>query len=293
MFPIHMMRSWNRMCDSQFYDVGALTETERQTLAGFGESEGGLVVVYPAQEKRQLLHYQLEEFLGDILDGQLPVRNLVVAGVGCSALGTAALARNVADYTDEPVCGIVSGMEMADVITEGLGGWYALGARSMIREWVSRSLTMSGMAQDKKGWGPSSPDRDPVPEQSTPGTPDALALLKILLAVGDRIRLVVGHSKGNYSIESALEGYAAYCRYRGKKVSDFQIVTLGALVRFPDEITRVKQVIGGMDFFGAVNSRPFLGAETIPLATHTTNPDRPFPLIVARALELAGVAKKN
>ncbi|MFC5462080.1 hypothetical protein [Massilia niabensis] len=43
-------------------------------------------------------------------------RILAVAGVGSSALGTAAFARNVADAFGEPVAGLVSGYGMADLL---------------------------------------------------------------------------------------------------------------------------------------------------------------------------------
>ncbi|MBF0440200.1 MAG: hypothetical protein G8345_14460 [Magnetococcales bacterium] len=290
MFPLNMMQSWNRMCDSQFYDVSALTGEERKDLSVIENPEGAIIVVYPAKDKRNILHYQLDDFISELVDGQLPVRTIAIAGVGSSALGTAALSRNIADYIGEPVCGIISGMGMVDLLTEGLGGWYVLGARNMIRDWVSRSFSMSGIPLESSK---STTDGDPFPEHFVPGSPDSLALLKILLVAAHKLRLIVGHSKGNYIIENAMEGYVAFCRQQAKAISDFQIVTLSALVRFPSEIKSVKQVIGGMDFFGAMNSRPFLDAKTLPLATHTTNPERPFPLIVAKALEVAGIAKKN
>ena len=55
------------------------------------------------------------------------IKAIVLAGVGSSVLGTAALARNVADYTGWDVAGIVTGYGMSDVVLEGLGGWFYYG----------------------------------------------------------------------------------------------------------------------------------------------------------------------
>lgn len=49
---------------------------------------------------------------------------LAIAGVGSSALGAAAFARNVADGLGEPVAAVVSGYGLADVLTEALGGFF-------------------------------------------------------------------------------------------------------------------------------------------------------------------------
>jgi hypothetical protein len=68
------------------------------------------------------------------------VATVVVAGVGSSAVGTAALARGVADYLGTPVAGIVSGLGLADVVSEALGGWVVFGARNALREVVARFL---------------------------------------------------------------------------------------------------------------------------------------------------------
>ena len=54
--------------------------------------------------------------------GGSEIRTLVVAGVGSSALGAAAFARNVADACGTPVAAVVSGYGLADLLTEALGG---------------------------------------------------------------------------------------------------------------------------------------------------------------------------
>ena len=68
------------------------------------------------------------------------IRAIAVAGVGSSALGTAALARNFADALNTDVAGIVTGYGLSDVMTEAFGGWFAFGAADRIRYTMERIL---------------------------------------------------------------------------------------------------------------------------------------------------------
>ena len=81
-----------------FYDVNAVTHEEAPDLAFWLAREGAIILVPPTGEGR------LKVFLtpGDYLREQVPVAALAIAGVGSSALGAAAFARNVAESNTKP-----------------------------------------------------------------------------------------------------------------------------------------------------------------------------------------------
>jgi hypothetical protein len=237
-------------------------------------------------------------FAREQTSGESPaVDAVVVAGVGSSALGTAALARNVANHLGRPVAGIVSGAGVADVLAEALGGWFVLGARNAARDAIARTLDAL-RAKDHV--------RDPgtheamladfawpglLAERFVYGGPDSATLLYLLLELGARVRILVGHSKGNYSIENALEGWLLVGRRTGAPVpTDLRVVTLGAVIHFPAAFTNVHQFIGEVDAFGMMNSRLLVGgAHLVPGAWHSLNRAMPGHLAVAGALAVAGV----
>src|SRR5690242_7794266 len=86
----------NQAIDVVFYDVGALTAAERGGLSPLLDLKGTILVVPPRASGRPLRRYP--NALRFMLHEGDTVRAIVVAGVGSSALGTAALARNVADF---------------------------------------------------------------------------------------------------------------------------------------------------------------------------------------------------
>ena len=102
--------------------------------------------------------------------------------------------------------------------------------------------------------------------------------------------MLVGHSKGNYSIDNALRGWlAADQATNGPVPSDLCIVTLGAVVRLPSQFARVHQFIGQIDFFGMMNSRVGLEHVWVPKAGHSLNALVPGHLAVSEALRAVGV----
>ena len=121
----------NQLIDAAFYDVDALTDDEKSTLSPFRDREGSIVVVPPRESGRAVRQYQ--NALQFLIAEETAVSILAVAGVGSSVLGTAALARNVADHYEMDVAGVVSGYGTTDVAAEALGGWFFLrGHRSIL-----------------------------------------------------------------------------------------------------------------------------------------------------------------
>jgi len=64
------------------------------------------------------------------------VKTSFVTGVGSSALGSVAFAWNISTALDEPVAAIVPGYGVADVIQQGLGGWFGFGLHSW---WIKQT----------------------------------------------------------------------------------------------------------------------------------------------------------
>ena len=286
-------RTFNTTLDEVFYDVGALSSGERAGLAAHAAPEGAVLVVHPGASEEPIRRFAPVDFVQEQeTPGGGAVDTVVIAGVGSSALGTAALARDVADHLGRPVAGIVSGLGMSDVLSEALGGWFVFGARNALRE----TLAVLFDAYDL---------RDHVRDESTHrdmkqrfvsagvdtdhfiyGSPDSATLLYLLLKLGGRIRRLVGHSKGNYSIENALEGWLEHSRNTGTPIHPaLCIVTLGAVIRFPPDYTELYQLIGQLDCFGLLNSRLFVERIGVPGAAHSLNLAVPGHLSVRAALE--------
>lgn len=129
------------------------------------------------------------------------------------------------------------------------------------------------------------------PDSFIYGCPDSTALLYILSKLGSKIKLLIGHSKGNLSIENALEGLHQLAETSGKPVlCNPKVVTLGAVTYFcPDVKKPVHQFLGEIDAIGRLNSRPEVQRTWVPRAGHSLNQILPWHMPVADLLRKAGV----
>lgn len=294
---IAMTRAINTTLDRAFYDISALNEAEQQLLSQRLTPEGYILLVYPRNQNKPITSYQALDYISwQNSEGSETIDSVVVAGVGSSALGTAALARNVADHIQRPVAGIVAGYGMADVISEGLGGWFVLGAANRIRRQYAKlfdTLELKDHVWDDLSYSDlvrSNELADIDLNNFIFGSYDSLSLLLLLHHLRDKIKLLVGHSKGNYSIENALEGLIDISNKKQLPIpKNLQIVTLGAAVHFPKEFTNVHQFIGALDGFGALNSQEVVSRDSINGLWHTLNSSIPGHLSVEEALDMAGV----
>lgn len=264
----------NAILDAVFYDVGVITPEETKGLAFWLAREGAILAVPPSGEKPLELFLTPEKYFEKNND---PVAALVVAGVGSSALGAAAFARNVADALGKPVVAVVSGYGLADVLTEALGGFFLFGGLNSLRhlfeplDMVSKTFTWTERWSELgKGapWARSSKDTETV-----------IALLK------DRRfgeSLLVGHSKGNLVLSEALYAITAENEAVAKGMAEkLRIVTISAKIGMPPFFRDVLDVMGAWDWFGALNSRPDIDADyTVPHAWHSTNRDFPMGMAI-------------
>ena len=281
------LRRRNAFLDWIFYDLKVITDDEAQLISPWLAAEGAIMKVPPSDGKPLEVCNSIDEL---IASGGGQIRTIVVAGVGSSALGTAALARNVADALDAPVAAVVSGYGLADVAAEAFGGFFWFGAANLVRhtfEPLDR-LRESGAVQDPSASLPSGTFALPRWFSKDTRTVEALLLHPKL-----SFDLLVGHSKGNLVLSEALFGMRVTNRERLKALArKIHIVTLSAKIAMPAEFgpDRVIDVLGTIDGLGTFNSRWSIGTD-MPVygASHHTNTDLLWHLPVTQCVgELRG-----
>jgi hypothetical protein len=274
-------RRRNAAIDALFYDIDAIDITEIPPLGDRLACEGAILVVPPSGGPRLRAYATVEDFFAS---DDRATRALAVAGVGSSAIGAAALARNVADAIEAPVAAVISGYGLADLPTEALGGalWFGVlnGLRDLFEQW-DRAAGTSAAAEDALSrWEDGALFRLSVDTRSV------LTLVK-----AGRFDLLVGHSKGALVIAEALFELKRTERARSDALAAAaQLVTIGARIAMPAGYA-VLDVIGAWDVIGALNSRADIPADVVvPRAMHHTNPHVPFALEVTPVLRAAFAA---
>jgi len=259
----------NAVLDNFFYDTKRLSLEERAKLTPLADREGSIIVVPPRKSDRKIRHYSSAlRFMTK--EGQ-GIRAIAVAGVGSSALGTAALARELADALDTDVAGIVPGYGLSDMMSEALGGWFAFGAADRIRSSVERAFARMRPAA--------------LADSVTAGSDAAATLSEILLAAPLKLDTLVAHSKGALVLAHALERYVDDLEGEDSPLyKRLHIVTLGAVVAVPAEFKHVKQYLGAYDWFGGANSSLGVKHERVQGASHHLNPGFPYHMDVAPLL---------
>lgn len=274
----------NASLDALFYNVSAITEAEQATLAFWLAREGALLLVPPTGEGPLSLFLDPGRFL-DAGGGDAAA--LAVAGVGSSALGSAAFARDVADGLGAPVAAVVSGYGLSDVVTEALGGAFWFGGLNSIRhafeglDRATRAITRSELETS-------------VDAAAHAFSRDTATLIRLFEDDRFRTPLLVGHSKGNLVVSEALYALHHAGRLGTMLARGTRIVTVSARVAMPPEFAgRVVDVMGSLDSFGGLNSRQDIPTDlSIAGKWHSTNPEFPFdmgidvPVAIRDALDL-------
>jgi hypothetical protein len=282
---LESFRQRNALLDWLFYDVKNVTVDEAKDMAPWLAAEGAVVMVPPSGAGPAVRCKSVEEFAARY--GSV-VRVMTVAGVGSSALGAVAFGRNVADALDQPVAAVVSGYGFADVIAEGLGGFFLFGLLNSVRhnfEWLDR-LRERGIIQDPAASITAS-DGGTV-ENTVQTSKDTVTVEALLMDKKTNFSVLIGHSKGNLILSEALFGLKRTAPQQLKKLSgSVQIVTVSAKVAMPVDFNgeQVIDIIGQLDGFGALNSRPDIPTDVrVPLAWHHTNTDLALHLPVTSTL---------
>lgn len=265
-------RRRNATLDALFYDVGVVTPAEAAAVAPWLAREGALLIVPPSGAGQLQICLDVDDLAAR---GGAGVRILAVAGVGSSALGTAAFARNVADAFDEPVAALVSGYGLADMLLEAAGGWYWFGTLNRLRHLFEQV--------DDLTRGTAGEATRPQPFNLARTSLDTRTLCRLLSDRRFRFRLLVGHSKGNLVISEAL--YALQGAVEDDALADTAIVTISAAIAMPPRYRRIIDVMGELDWFGAMNSDPAIQVEVRPgNAWHHTNTELSWHLPVRTVL---------
>lgn len=292
-FPL---KQRNQAVDSLFYDIAALTTDEQARLSPMIDLKGTVIVVSPRAANKEIRHYK--NALRFMMKEGNKVGAIAIAGVGSSVLGTAALARNIADFHGIDVAGIVTGYGVADVMGEALGGWYFYGTIDRIRHAMEKATESfcSPLPEAEPRPAPAPAEGKPkekelfyAPIDSRflfPGNSDVGTLLDILLARPEKLFLLVGHSKGNLLTSFVLNHMVDELEGDHHPFYDeLAVVTLGAVVEIPHQFSHRHQFLGQLDMLGKINSRADEPHEIVPDVSHHLNSSIPYFMSVAEILK--------
>ncbi len=268
----------NAGIDALYYDVKALTSDENFYISDSIASEGLIMIVPPTGGGMLTLCDSVEEFS---LRGGRDVRAMAVAGIGGSAIGAAAFARNVADAIDAPVAAVVSGYGLGDIVNEAIGGAFLFGWLGHVR---SNLEVIDDVVGRPKLGAYGKRDEDADANRRTGLDADTVATLLSDPALS--FTLITGHSRGNRVIADALYALKASDPGRIETLANTaRIVTFGGRIKMPEAFREVIDVVGELDWFGEMNSRPKIAADIkVPFCGHSTNTDMPTALQVTKIL---------
>jgi hypothetical protein len=304
---LRALRMGNTALDSLFYDVnvfwtelfwrGTAVVTSgdgvahmtkafaKLDLGALSNPEGCILVVDAARAPYVRRFDDVPGFL-DYANGEgSAVRTASVTGVGSSALGSAAFAWNLSVALGEPVAAIVPGYGVADVVQQGLGGFFGFGLATWAKKATQELLSEMAPETSKIGRGlmmtaphESSKSTGAPTFQRGSGSSD---VLHAILLDSRFIERVVGHSKGALVIGNAVHDLPASTSDRLK------VVTFGCPVAEDMGETDYWQYLGLLDGLGLINSwgnHP----DWRPLAHHSTNTAIPLSMpvsLLARLVE--------
>jgi hypothetical protein len=284
-------RLFNTALDFIFYDVPTLRAALREKdapmrachekppsriidLDALRNPEGSLLLINASKAPYVHKYESVEKYLDSPHEETRDVAIATITGVGSSALGSAAMAWDISLALEESVLAIVPGYGVADVMLQGLGGWFAFGLHDFLgsKTVIQTGLAMAApkTARIGRGLAASTPQEPTV--RGAPifrygsGSSDALhALLK------DRVtpfRLLVGHSKGALQINNAIQSLPA------ERTQGLCVVTLGCPIGENVVGVRYHQYLGLFDALGQLNAwgHP---PDRWPLTWHSTNPVLP------------------
>lgn len=268
----------NTGVDALYYDVKALTAEETFYISDSLASEGLIMIVPPSGGPMLTLCDSVEEYR---LRGGEKVHALAVAGMGGSAIGAAAFARNVANAIGEPVTAVVSGYGLGDIVNEAIGGAFLFGWLGHVRG----NLEAIDDAVGRPKLGAYDKREADAEEKKSRGL-DADTVASLLADPSFSFTLISGHSRGNRVIADALHAVKVSDPARLETLANTaRIVTFGGRIKMPDAFGDITDVVGELDWFGELNSRPKIATDIrVPFCGHSTNTDLPGAIKVTRIL---------
>ena len=280
---LEMCRTFNSSLDVAFYDVPTLVAELRARgaasidLDALANPEGALLVVDPARAPFIQRFEDLKSFLDWKAGAEAPPKTVSITGVGSSALGSAAMAWDLAKALGAPVLAIVPGYGVADALLQGLGGWFGFGLYDALQTKSRLQDALAVMTPELASVGRhlvgSLPDTRRIHGapvfRTGSGSSDVLHAL-----MGEiEIACVVGHSKGALAIGNALRSLPP------DQTQGLRIVTLGCPI--PEELAGASyhQYLGLFDALGAANSWGSMPDHWTP-TDHSTNTALPLSMDV-------------
>jgi len=301
---VRSCRLFNTALDFIFYDVPTL----RSALTGrdaamdaqgkklpsriidfdaLSDPEGSLLLIDATTAPYVHKYESVKKFLESPYQETRDVDIATITGVGSSALGSAALAWNISVALEKPVLAIVPGYGVADVVLQGLGGWFAfglhdfLGSKTLIQAELATTVPKAARIGRKLAAStPQEPTARGAPIfRYGSGSSDVLhALLQYRVAP---FRLLVGHSKGALQINNAIQSLPA------ERTQGLRVVTLGCPMAENVAGVEYHQYLGLFDALGQLNAWGHW-PDHWPPTWHSTNPVLP-PAMAAGEMASASV----
>ena len=294
---VRSCRLFNTALDFVFYDVptlrAALAEKDAPMQArgekppsriidfdALSDPEGSLLLIDATTAPYVHKYQSVEKFLQSPYQETRDVDIATITGVGSSALGSAALAWDISVALEKPVLAIVPGYGVADLVLQGLGGWFAFGLHDFLS---SKTLIQTGLATAAPETAcigrelAASTPQEPTARGGAPifrygsGSSDVLhALLEHRVTP---FRLLVGHSKGALQINNAIQSLPA------KRTQGLRVVTLGCPIGENVGGVDYHQYLGLFDALGQLNAWGHW-PDYWPPTWHSTNPVLPPAMVV-------------
>jgi hypothetical protein len=288
---VHAFRKFNTALDTVFYDVPGLTEAlkakdEAMEQQGkkrpsriidpetINDPEGALLLIDATKAPYVHRYKDVDLFLKSPYPESQNVGIVTITGVGSSAVGSAALAWNVSSALKKPVLAIVPGYGVADVVMQGLGGWFGFGlynalhAKSFVQDALATATP--DIAKIGRRLSSSTPDAETV--QGAPvfryGSGSSDVLHALLQYRKKPLELLVGHSKGALQIGNAIQSLPA------ERTKGLSVVTLGCPIAKNVDGVSYHQYLGLYDALGQLNMWGNAPSKWVP-TWHSTDPKFP------------------
>ncbi len=266
----------NSIFDRMFYNVRSLSLSEQYEVMRRTSTEGEMMVVRPAKAQAPIEYYALSADLLERYHGEDSIDAIAIPGVGSSDLGTAALARTVADATGRTVIGVIPGYGALDIMSEALGGWFIFGVKNRMRAFNEflkgpKDLTETRLHSHERLMREYRVKSTTLIEEE----PESNSILNLLLRNQHKTRLLVGHSKGCLNIANALHAFVKEVPNKKSINTGIEIVTFACGVNIPPVFENVRQYVGRLDLLGRVNTPLSLYTDPeldwVSIKVHTLN----------------------
>lgn len=220
----------NHFTETKMYSIHLLSTYERSVT--YNLAPGTVIVMYPNSDRTVFTYLWAEDLVKNNT-----VQTVVMAGVGSSSLGTAAMAKQIANELGEPVAGIVSGWGDSTIWYYGTQGYYVGRPNNIDGTYYSNSASYE---------------------------------LYSLYLGGARPQRVIGHSKG--SMDSANALFRLKNEGKSSMYSQTTFISLGIGVNVPEGVYNYRGYLGTDDSLGANNTTNENGLTMVNGSEHHINP---------------------